>query len=130
MADDNMFQEAVDALRRGDRTRAKEQLTLLLKSEQTNVTYWIWLSAAVDSPKERIYCLQTALKLDPENATAKRGLILLGALPPDEKVQPFPLNRPRAWEQKLLLAHEAPKPKGVLALAGNPILRLAGVVML
>ncbi|MEW6403824.1 MAG: tetratricopeptide repeat protein [Chloroflexota bacterium] len=130
MADDTMFQEAVDALRRGDKARAKEDLTLLLKSEQTNPTYWIWLSAAVDTPKERIYCLQTALKLDPENATAKRGLILLGALPPDEKVQPFTLNRPRAWEQKLLLSHEVPKPKGVRAIAGNPMLRLAGVVML
>src|SRR5512147_2564555 len=102
MAEDTMFQEAVDALRRGDKARARERLTLLLKAEQTNPTYWIWMSAAVDSAKERVYCLQTALKLDPENATAKRGLILLGALPPDENVQPFSLNRPREWEQKLL----------------------------
>src|SRR4030067_2738045 len=130
MADDNMFQEAVDALRRGDRTRAKEQLTLLLKSEQTNVTYWIWLSAAVDSPKERIYCLQTALKLDPENAAAKRGLIVHGALPPDETVQPFPLSRPRAWEEKLLLAHEKPKPKGWEAIKASPAIRLGGFAAL
>ncbi len=130
MAEDTMFQEAVDALRRGDKAKAKERLTLLLKTEQTNATYWVWMSAAVDSVKERTYCLQTALKLDPENATAKRGLILLGALPPDENVQPFPLNRPRAWEEKLLLAHEVPKPKGVKAVAGSPLLRLVGVVLL
>ena len=130
MAEDNMFQEVVDALRRGDKARAKEQLTLLLKAEQTNATYWVWMSAAVDSTKERIYCLQTALKLDPENATAKRGLILLGALPPDENIQPFSLNRPRAWEQKLLLAHELPKPKGIRAITSNPVARLAGVVVL
>jgi tetratricopeptide (TPR) repeat protein len=130
MAEDTMFQEAVDALRRGDKARAREQLTLLLKTEQTNPTYWIWMSAAVDSTKERTYCLQTALKLDPENATAKRGLILLGALPPDENVQPFSLNRPRAWEQKLLLAHELPKPKGIKAVTSNPAARLAGVLVL
>ncbi len=132
MAEDTTtaFQDAVDALRRGDKARAREQLTLLLKTEQTNPTYWVWMSAAVDSPKERIYCLQTALKLDPNNATAKRGLILLGALPPDENVQPFPLNRPRAWEQKLLLAHELPKPQGLRAITSNPALRLAGVVVL
>ena len=130
MPEDIMFQEAVDALRRGDKVRAKEQLTLLLKAEQTNPTYWVWMSAAVDSAKERIYCLQTALKLDPENATAKRGLILLGALPPDENVQPFSLNRPRAWEERLLLAHELPKPKGIRAITSNPAARLAGVVML
>ena len=106
MADeiDTMFEDAVNALRENDPARAKDILTRLLKADQTNATYWVWMSAAVDTPKERIYCLETALKLDPENATAKRGLILHGALPPDENVQPFPLNRPRAWEEKLLLA--------------------------
>jgi predicted Zn-dependent protease len=94
---DTIFQDAIDALRRGDKPRAKELLTLLLKSNQNNPIYWIWLSAAVDSQKERIYCLQTALKLDPENGTAKRGLILLGALTPDDTIQPFPMNRPRTW---------------------------------
>ncbi|MBL8050295.1 MAG: tetratricopeptide repeat protein [Anaerolineales bacterium] len=125
---DTIFQDAVDALRRGDKPRAKELLTLLLKSDQNNAVYWIWLSASVDSPKERIYCLQTALKLDPENSTAKRGLILLGALAPDESIQPFPMNRPRAWEEKLLLANE--KPKVRVSLFRTPAFRLVGVTLL
>ena len=125
-----MFQDAVDALRRGDKPRAKELLTLLLKADQNNPTYWVWLSAAVDNTKERIYCLQTALKLDPENGTAKRGLILLGALAPDETIQPFPMNCPRAWEEKLLLANEKPKEKGFKALAKSPVTRLVGVAMI
>ena len=127
MAEDTMFQDAVEALKQGNKARAKELLTRLLKTEQTNSIYWVWMSAAVDSPKERIYCLQTALKLDPENATAKRGLVLLGALPPDETIQPFPLNRPRAWEEKLLLAHEQPRPKGLRAITSNPVARLAAI---
>jgi hypothetical protein len=128
--DDTMFQDALTALRRGDKPRAKELLTLLLKTDQNNVTYWIWLSAAVDNTKERIYCLQTAHKLDPENGTAKRGLILLGALAPDETIQPFQMNRPRAWEERLLLANEKPKEKGFKALAKSPITRLVGVLMI
>ncbi len=128
--DDTMFQDAVDALRRGDKPRAKELLTRLLKTDQNNATYWIWLSAAVDNGKERIYCLQTALKLDPESGTAKRGLVLLGALAPDETIQPFSMNRPRAWEEKLLLANEKPKEKGLKALAKHPVTRLVGVVMI
>lgn len=127
---DTIFQDAVNALRSGDKLRAKELLTLLLKSDQNNPTYWIWLSASVDANKERIYCLQTALKLDPENATAKRGLILLGALSPDETIQPFPLNRPRAWEEKLLLAHEKPKERGVRVALRSPLLRLGGLVVI
>lgn len=128
--DDTMFQDVVDALRRGDKPRAKEILTLLLKSDQNNPTYWIWLSAAVDHAKERIYCLQTALKLDPENGTAKRGLILLGALTADESVQPFPMNRPRAWEEKLLLANEKPQEKGLKVIAKSPVARLLGVMVI
>src|SRR5687767_7799101 len=130
-ADSTMFQDAVEALRRGDRARAKDIMTGLLKEDQNNATYWVWLSAAVDNTKERIYCLQTALKLDPENATAKRGLILLGALEPDENVQPFPMNRPRGWEDKLLLANEKPKVRmGLKGVAKNPVVRLMGMVVL
>ena len=127
MAEDTMFQEAVDALREGDKAKAKDLLTQLLKTDQNNITYWIWLSAAVESTKERIYCLQTAFQLDPENATAKRGLILLGALPPDESVQPFPLNRPRLWDEKLALASDRPKEKLTLRSAiTGPTGRLIG----
>ncbi|HAY85776.1 MAG TPA: hypothetical protein DCY42_12900, partial [Chloroflexi bacterium] len=73
MADETMFQEAVEALGQGDKGRARDLLTRLLESDQNNPQYWIWMSAVVDSAKERIYCLQTALNLDPENTTAKRG---------------------------------------------------------
>lgn len=128
--DNTMFQDAVTALRQGNKARAKELITLLLKTDQNNPTYWIWLSASVDNTKERIYCLQTALKLDPENSTAKRGLILLGALTPDETIQPFIMNRPRAWEEKLLLANEKPKLKGVKAITSNPVVRLAGIALI
>ena len=127
---DTAFQEAVNALRRGDKPRAKELLTHLLQSDQNNPTYWIWLSASVEVNKERIYCLQTALKLDPENATAKRGLILLGALSPDETIQPFPMNRPRAWEEKLLLSHEKPKERGLRVAMRSPLLSLGGLAVI
>lgn len=130
MTDDEVFQEAVEALREGNKNKARELLTGLLKTDQNNATYWVWMSATVDSTKERIYCLQTAFKLDPENISAKRGLVLLGALPPDETVQPFSLNRPRAWEEKLLLAHEKPKLKGWAAVRASPVARLGGIAIL
>ncbi len=130
MADDAAFQEAVEALRAGNKSKSRELFTGLVKTDQSNVTYWIWLSAAMETTKERVYCLQTAFKLDPENATAKRGLILLGALPADETIQPFPMNHPRAWEERLLLAHEKPKPKGWAAVKQSPVFRLGLVILL
>jgi tetratricopeptide (TPR) repeat protein len=126
---DPLFEDAVEALRQGDQPRAKEIFTRLLKTDQNNANYWVWMSGAVDSPKERIYCLETALKLDPKNGVAKRGLVLFGALAPDEKIQPFPLNRPRAWEEKLLLEYEKPKESGMRAAMSNPVMRLAGVLV-
>lgn len=130
MTDNVVFQEAVDALRDGNKARARELLTELIKNDQSNVDYWIWLSGAMETTKERIYCLQTAFKLDPENATTKRGLTLLGVLPADEKTPPFSLNRPRTWEQRLLLAHEKPKPKGWAAVKASPVFRLGIVVLI
>ena len=119
----------MDALREGNKSRARELLTQLIKEDQSNATYWTWMSATMETAKERIYCLQTAIKLDPENVTAKRGLILLGAMPADETIQPFRINRPRTWEEKLLLAHEKPKPKGWAAVKTSPVFRL-GLVLL
>ena len=116
-----VLHEAIEALRKGDRERARDILTRQLKSDQGNAMYWIWLSAAVDTPKERLYCLQTALQLDPQNAAAKRGLTMLGGLAPDDALPPFPLNHPRSWEDKLTIPQE-PKPER--HAVGKPIARL------
>ena len=116
-----VLQEAVEALRRGERARARDLLTRLLKTEQNNAMCWVWLSAAVDTQKERLYCLQTALQLDPQNASAKRGLTLLGGLPPDKAVPPFPLNHPRQWEEKLDFPQE---PKQQSRGFGKSLVRL------
>ncbi len=127
---DTLLQEAIEALRSGQRARAKEILTRLIKANQNDAMYWVWMSAAVDTAKERIYCLQTALKLDPDNSAATRGLRIYGALPPDENVQPFQLNKRRAWEEKLLLAHEKPRESAWRTAAASPGARLATVLVI
>jgi tetratricopeptide (TPR) repeat protein len=105
--ENTMLRQAIEALRTGDRAHARDLLTRLLKADQKNADCWVWLSAAVDSPKERLYCLQTALQLDPQNPAAKRGLLLLGAIPPDDSISPFPVNRPRRWEQHMAISQDA-----------------------
>ncbi len=123
--------EAIHALQQGERARAKELLTQLLKAEPNNAEYWVWMSAAVETQKEAIYCLQMALRADPQHAIAQRGLILLGALPPDPSVLPFPLDRPRVWEQNLLLSAEKAK-EGPAALpqAFKRLVTLGGLAVL
>ena len=119
--ENTMLQSAIEAIRTGDRARARDLLTRLLKADQKNASVWVWLSVTVDTPKERLYCLQTAIQLDPQNAAAKRGLIMLGALPPDDSVPPFPVNRPRLWEEKLAMSLQPQdKPTGW----ANPVTRV------
>lgn len=123
--DNSMLREAIEALRRGEHARARDLLTRLLKTDQKNPNYWLWLSAAVETQKERLYCLQSVLNIDPQNASAKRGLVLFGALPPDPSVPPFPMNHPRLWEDKLV----TPKiPKEKTPALSNPVVKLALVL--
>jgi tetratricopeptide (TPR) repeat protein len=119
MPEDVMFQEAVQAARQGKRMRARDLLTRLLRADQTNPKYWIWLSAVVDTRKEQIYCLQSALKLDPNDLEARKGLILLGAMEPGADITPVPPIQ-RQWEVPL---EENPRPTGLRALWANPVLR-------
>ncbi len=104
-----LLQQAIEFINQGEFSTARDLLTRLLRSDQNNATYWVWMSATMETSKERLYCLQTAYRLDPTNEAAKRGLLLLGALLPDESVQPFPMNHPRAWEDKFKLEEEKPK---------------------
>jgi hypothetical protein len=79
-----MLMEAIAAARAGDRVRARTLLTRLLRSDSSVVDYWIWLSSVVESRREKIYCLESALKLDPTNRAILRGLVVLGARAPQE----------------------------------------------
>lgn len=121
MAENVMLQEAIEAIRQGQHRRARDLLTRLLKADQTNPEYWLWMSSVVDTTKERIYCLNNVLKYDPKNKAARRGLILAGALPPGTDVQPVPPVR-RAWSVD---EQEIPAPTGLAAIWANPILRVA-----
>ena len=127
-----MLEQAIKFIREGKFPQAKELLTNLLRTDQNNAIYWVWLSAAMETQKERLYCLQMAYRADPANAAARRGLVLMGALNPDEGLTPFPMNHSRPWESKLKLADEKPKVTGIKRVTGNPLFRLAviGVIVL
>jgi tetratricopeptide (TPR) repeat protein len=121
MSEDIMLQEAIDAIRQGQRIRARDLLTRLLRSSQTNPEYWLWMSSVVDTPKEQIYCLNSVLRIDPDNQRAKQGLILLGALDPEGEVVPAPIVR-RTWNVQV---QEIEELTGFRALWANPIFRIA-----
>ncbi len=127
-----MFNEALSAIQAGERARARDLLTRLLKAGQANPEYWVWMSAVVETAKERTFCLKEASRLDPQNAAAKRGLLLLGAIPPDPD-QVFPARyQKRNWQSKVAAEEKAGQgpsvSKSQWALMGAALFLVVGLV--
>jgi len=99
--EERMYQEAMAAVQAGDSARARDLFTRLLKVNQNNPEYWLYMSAMVESTRERNYCLTEVLRRDPNNAAARRGLQIAGLADPDEtQVLPQRVQR-RNWEADL-----------------------------
>jgi tetratricopeptide (TPR) repeat protein len=94
------------------------------------------MSAVVDSPKERVYCLESALKIDPTNRAAMRGLVILGAREPTDRelaqavkvpkrdIDPIkPALQPAKLEQVEKETEAKPKPTTFLPKRGQRALR-------
>lgn len=127
-AEDNMFLEAQKAIEAGEKARGKDLLTRLLKDDQQNPEYWLWMSAVVESEKERKYCLNQTLKLDPKNQMARRGLILFGELPVDPSmVIPYEQQK-RSWQLPEITPTQNPIPKMQWWKIGLTFFALAAVI--
>jgi tetratricopeptide (TPR) repeat protein len=109
MSEGTLLEQAIEALRQGQKSQAREILTRLIQAEPDNALYWVWLSAAVESEKERRYCLERAFEIDPQNIAAQHGLFLFGARPVTQDVPPFPIPRPSLWERRLQASEKAEK---------------------
>ena len=137
MTEDRMFQEAITALNSGQRARARDLLTRLLRTDKNNTEYWLYMSAAVDTKKEQIYCLENVLKYDPDNKTATRGLIFLGAMPPDEDIVPIKPVNEREWSLDQIYEGDegsdivsSKPPRTTLPLAQGISLGVAGLIVI
>ena len=105
---------------RDSEERARDLLTRLLRADAPTTQYWLWMSSVVETPKEQIYCLQSILKVDPNNKAAKQGLVLLGAMAPETEIKPAPPVR-RRWHVDV---QEVKDVSGLRAILANPFVRL------
>src|SRR5574340_338520 len=96
--EDSIFKEVRKAVEEGDRSRARDLLSRALRRDQNDVNVWLWMSAVVDTPKERAYCLQEALRIDPNNMAAKRGLNMMGELVPEPSSGEPQRLKSRNWQ--------------------------------
>ena len=69
-----LLKQGIQALKQGQRQQARELLMKVVELDEQNVAAWLWLSGAVDAPRDQMVCLENALTLEPDNAAAQRGL--------------------------------------------------------
>ncbi|MFO7320602.1 MAG: tetratricopeptide repeat protein [Chloroflexota bacterium] len=80
----------IEAAKRGSREEARLLLQQAIRLDPQSEPAWIWLASVVDDPRERIFCLEKTLELNPHNETALRALAALQGKP----VQQGPAIRP------------------------------------
>lgn len=130
MADDKMLQDAIEAVANGNRDRARDLLTRLLKANQANPKYWLWMSSVVDTSKERIYCLQKVLQLSPDNKAAQLGLLLQGVANDSYSINPLPVSL-RNWQKsyQTLTQESNPRKAARFVLYAGATLLVVALIM-
>jgi len=74
---DQLIQDGIIAVKNGNLSLAKKLLDQAALVNSTDPRIWIWLSATTDDLQERRNYLERAVALDPSNAAAKRGLLMV-----------------------------------------------------
>ncbi len=72
------LQQVADAMDKGDQSKARELLMLILADDLRNVDALLWMAAASETADERQKWLYHVLEVDPKNKQGIRGLEVLG----------------------------------------------------
>jgi tetratricopeptide (TPR) repeat protein len=68
------LKEGIRAVRGGERERGRALLLQVVEADERIEAAWLWLSAAVDDPADKLVALENALTLNPNNAPAQAQL--------------------------------------------------------
>lgn len=73
----NLLQQGIKAAKAGNNEQAYDLLLKATQESSSSVQAWIWLSGVVEDDSERLFCLDNALRADPDNEVARRGATTL-----------------------------------------------------
>jgi len=71
------LKQAITLIRAGKKSEAIPIIKDILKLNRDNENAWLWLSVCADQPEDKKYCLQEALRINPNNEHTKKGLAQL-----------------------------------------------------
>jgi len=88
------LQKAIALIKSGDKRKGIDLLTEILRAQPDNESAWLWMSSIVPSDKQRLYCLQKVLTINPDNQAARKGL---ASIQRDQETEPVePSSQPKA----------------------------------
>ncbi|MCB0162866.1 MAG: thermonuclease family protein [Anaerolineae bacterium] len=71
------LEEAIAAIKAGNKEKGRKLLADILQADLENETAWLWMSSVANSDEERRRYLKRVLEINPDNASAQRGLAML-----------------------------------------------------
>ena len=71
---DELLNRCIDLIRSGEREEASRILARIVQEDPQNDAAWAWLSACFDEKERKLYCLDRAITINPQNLIALDGL--------------------------------------------------------
>ena len=70
----DLRQQGIAAAKAGQRDQARQLLQQSIRLEPTSEAAWLWLASVARDQRERVFCLQKILELNPSNEQALKAL--------------------------------------------------------
>jgi len=68
----NKLQQAITAIKSGDKTTGRRFLAEVIKANPRNETAWLWMAMVLDDTQKKKKCFQRVLQINPNNELAKK----------------------------------------------------------
>jgi tetratricopeptide (TPR) repeat protein len=67
-------QQGIQAAKAGEKDNARDLLQQSIRIDPYNEAAWLWLASVARDNRERLFCLQKLLEINPQNETARKAL--------------------------------------------------------
>jgi hypothetical protein len=82
MAQEAQLNQAIAFIKAGNKNEAIPILKNIIKTDRDNELAWLWMSACVEKAEDKKFCLNEALRINPNSEHTKKALDQLEPKPP------------------------------------------------
>ncbi len=100
-------QQGIQAAKAGQKDEARTLLQQSIRLEPDNEAAWLWLASVAHDNRERLFCLQKLLEINPANETARKALEAANQTTTTSTIRRLP-NAPVTKPQTADIMNQAP----------------------